>query len=188
MGGARGDPPFRLRRGEVAIGARIERCAIRVARPAWPGGGGDNLGPAHECRVDQVHGLEARQSRGVGIHMLRLAADRFLPRQPEPGEVREDRRLVFRAAAGRVDVLDAQQEAPVCGAAGRVTGERRKGVAEVQFAVRRGREAEDALQRQSVSGLKGSGPCFSRQRFIWGEDQPCRQSRRPTTSPKVWPI
>ncbi len=45
--------------------------------------------------------------------MLRLAPHRRFPGQAQPGEILIDRGLELRPAARRVDILDAQQEAPL---------------------------------------------------------------------------
>ena len=68
--------------------------------------------------------------------MLRLPPHRLFPRDAEPGEVLVDRRLVFRPAARRVDVLDAQQQPPAGGARHVEIEQRRQRMAEMQIAVR----------------------------------------------------
>ncbi len=83
--------------------------------------------------------------------MLRLAPHRLLPVEPEPPQVLEDRRLVFRPAAGRVDVLDAEQEpaARLPGHAG--VEHRRIGMTEMQVAVGARRKSEDGCH----AGMEG---------------------------------
>ena len=44
--------------------------------------------------------------------MLRLPPDGFVETKPEPGEIADDRRIVFGPAAGDVDILDAQDQPP----------------------------------------------------------------------------
>jgi hypothetical protein len=51
--------------------------------------------------------------------MFGLPPDRRRPGQTEPGQVFENRRLEFGAAADGVDVLDAQDEAAALRSAGR---------------------------------------------------------------------
>ena len=75
--------------------------------------------------------------------MLGLPPHRLLPGDAEPGEVLVDRRLVFRPAARRVDVLDAQQQPPAGGARHLDIEQRRQRMAEMQIAVRARREAEN---------------------------------------------
>jgi hypothetical protein len=71
--------------------------------------------------------------------MLGLPPDRRRPRQAQPGQVFENGRLEFGAAAGGIDVLDAQDEAAAsCRVRSR---QRREGVAAMQIAAGRRREA-----------------------------------------------
>ena len=60
-----------------------------------------------EAGIDQLHPAQPVQRRGVILEMLGLAPDRARPRQPEPGEIVQDRGLELGAAAAAVDVLDA---------------------------------------------------------------------------------
>jgi len=60
----------------------------------------------------------------------------------QPGEVVADRGFKLWAAAGEVDVLDAQQEPPAEVAGGVVRQHRRQGVAEMQPAGRTRGEAQ----------------------------------------------
>ncbi len=93
---------------------------------------------------------------GVDVEMLRLAADRNLPADPEPVEVFVNRLLEFRPAAVEVDVLDAQQHAPA-GRPRHVEIEQGGiGVAKMQKTVRGGREAECLVGEASRHAV-GSG-------------------------------
>ena len=145
---------------EIAVAGGVERRAVRVARPGRIGRRPGDLGAAEEGRIDQPHAGQLRQCGGVVVHVLGLAAHGRLPCQAEPAQVVVYRRLVFRPAAGAVDVLDAQQEAAPGGAAAVEIGQRREGVAEMQRAVRRRREAENGL-RGRASGLIAHATCFS---------------------------
>ena len=70
---------------------------------------------------------------------------------PEPGEVAKDAGLVFRPAAGAVDVLDAEQEPPARPPAELEVEQRREGVAEMQFPVRaRARSGKRAASAASA--------------------------------------
>src|SRR5262245_40403343 len=107
------DPALALRAGMGVRSARIERRAIRIARPrpfrfALRDQGG-NLGAAFEARIDEALSLEPRERRSIVIEMVALAAHRLLPGDAEPGEIFVDCGLVFGAAARAVDVLDAQE-------------------------------------------------------------------------------
>ncbi len=59
------------------------------------------------------------QRGAVLRQMLRLHAHLPVPVQAEPGQILQDRRGVFRAAAGRVDILQPQQEPPAASRARR---------------------------------------------------------------------
>src|SRR3546814_5251009 len=84
--------------------------------------------------------------------MLRLAVERAVPIDPEPGEVGERRRDIGLARAAAVDIVDTEAETP-SGAARGIVGEQRAiGVAEVELAGRTRRETgqhETAESRRS---------------------------------------
>ncbi len=120
--------------------ARIKRRTVRIARPrarslAFGHQRGD-LGTALETRVQQPLPFEHRQRGAIVVEMLALLAHRLLPFDAEPGEVLEDRLLVFGAAARLVDVLDAQQQAPARGSGHVEIQECRQCMADMQVAVR----------------------------------------------------
>src|SRR5262249_9199422 len=93
--------------------------------------------------IDQALRFEPRQCRAVLFEMLALAAHRRLPYEAEPGEILEDRRLEFGAAARAVDILDAQQQAATRRPRHLEIGEGGQRVAEMQKAVRARCEAKD---------------------------------------------
>ncbi len=74
---------------------------------------------------------------------LRLEHRFAVPAEPEPFEVRQDRVDMGPAAAGAVDILDPQQEAPAKRTCVRVRLHRRPGVAEVEPPGGAGRESRD---------------------------------------------
>jgi hypothetical protein len=74
--------------------------------------------------------------------MFRLAPHRGLERDTEPRQILPHRRLEFRPAARRVDVLDAQQQASARGARHLEVQERAQRVPEMQKTVGARREAE----------------------------------------------
>ena len=75
--------------------------------------------------------------------MFGLPADRGLPGESKPCKIFKNSGLEFRPAAGRVDVLDAQQQKPSGRARQIEIEQRRIGMAEMQVAVRAGSKAED---------------------------------------------
>src|SRR5437762_2339896 len=90
--------------------------------------------------------------------MFRLPPHRRFPGYPEPGEVLVDRRLEFRPAPGRVDVLDPQQE-PAAGPAREVEiQQRRIGVAKMEVAVRARRESENGWRHHTGLVMPGLVP------------------------------
>src|SRR3546814_16036835 len=72
--------------------------------------------------------------------MLRLAVERAVPIDPEPGEVGERRRDIGLARAAAVDIVDTEAETPPGAARGIVGEQRAIGVAEVELAGRTRRE------------------------------------------------
>ena len=68
------------------------------------------LAAALEARIKQPLRFEFGNGRGVIVEMLALPPHRLHPRNAEPAQILVDRRLVFRAAALDVDVLDPQQQ------------------------------------------------------------------------------
>ena len=137
----------RLLRLEALAGPGIERRAVGIARPGRArrrllrGNAPGNVAARAEARIDEPRESGAR--RRIGGEMLGLPAHRRLPPEPEPGEILVDGGLEFGAAAGEVDVFDAQQEAARMGPRQRLVEQRREGVPEMQEAVGARREAED---------------------------------------------
>jgi hypothetical protein len=71
---------------------------------------GDDLPARAEAGIDEPGGLETGERAAIVVEVIRLPADRAVPRQAEPREVLQDRSLELRTAARPVDVLDAQEE------------------------------------------------------------------------------
>src|SRR5438874_5489817 len=87
--------------------------------------------------------------------MLRLPTHRRLPGNAEPGEVFIDRSLIFRPAARRVDILDAQQESSAPLACQVEIDQRRTGMAEMEIAVRARRKSENGWRHVSCNTRHG---------------------------------
>lgn len=87
-------------------------------------GAGDIFATA-KTGVDQVP--LAQQLEGVRVtpHVVGLAMDRPVPRNAEPSQIYQDRRLEFLAAARLIDILDPQPEQAALGAR-RAKGEQRR--------------------------------------------------------------
>ena len=105
-------PRGAFRRAEMPASARVGRTHFILRRAAGAGDLGLDLPPGAEAGIEQPRGFELRQGRAVIVGMLGLAAYRSVPIKPEPPQILDDRADVFRAAAGMVDVFDAQQKTP----------------------------------------------------------------------------
>ena len=111
-----------------------------------------DLAAAEGTRIDQTHRLQSIERGAVGGEMLGLATRLSVPVEAEPEQILADRRFVLGPAAGGVDVLEAQQEAPAEAARQRMVEHRREGVAEVEEAVGAGGEAGDGIGHRHRSG------------------------------------
>ena len=141
--GHRAAPLVALGRAEASAGAGVGDAHFPLRRAAGPGDLGLDLAPGAEARVQQPLSFEAGERVAVIVDMLGLAAQRPVPGEAEPGEVLDDRVVVFGAAAGMVDVLNPQQEA-AAGLAGRPPPlQCRADMSKVQIAGRARREAGD---------------------------------------------
>ena len=140
--------------------ARIDRRPVRIARPRAGalalGHQRRNLGAAFEARIQQSLRLEPRQRGAIVVEMLALPPHRLLPCDAEPGEILEDRLLVFRPAAGLVDVLDAQQQAPARRPRHVEIQQRGQRMADMQIAVRGRRKAENGCRHAPFFGIPGA--------------------------------
>ena len=99
------------------------------------GAGGDlggDLGAGAEAGVAQAPHAQPVERIGVKRQALGLEDDLLVPVYPEPAQILEDALDMFGATAGRVDILDAQQETPAALPGEVVREQRREGVAEVE--------------------------------------------------------
>ncbi|MNX84865.1 hypothetical protein D3C86_1166820 [compost metagenome] len=94
-----------------------------------------------ETAIEQTARVQGVDDGGVVSQVVRLAPHGRLPIQTQPGQIFKDGGFVFRLAAGRVDVLDAQHKTPAGLARRYPGGQGREGVAPVQPAGGRGGEA-----------------------------------------------
>lgn len=69
-----------------------------------------DIAPRAEAGVGQAGLLQAAQRVAIICKMVALVADVPLPPEPQPGQIVDQLRGVFRPAAVMVDVLDAQQQ------------------------------------------------------------------------------
>ena len=96
----------------------IMRRAIGVVRPSGStfldsGNMLAHLATGHEGRIDKVSLYKRREDGTIFSGMVRLAADRSFPIEPEPCEIFLNGSLEFGGAACRIDILYAQQETAV---------------------------------------------------------------------------
>src|SRR5262245_62248265 len=82
--------------------------------------------------------------------MLRLPPHRRFPGNAKPREIFIDRRLIFRPAACRIDILDAQHEPAAVLTREVEIEQRRIGMAEMEIAVRARRKSENGWRHLSV--------------------------------------
>ena len=157
MGFPRRDPRPRLRARQPAAESGIDRPVRPVRRRAGAFDLRPDLRPGAEAGIDRPHPVECLERPDVIVHMLGLAPDSGLPAEAEPFEVLVDRRFVFRPAAARVDILDAQQETAALPGE-RLREERRIGVSEVQQPRRARREAGDGAGLSVFCHDRGSMP------------------------------
>src|SRR3546814_8171067 len=106
---------------EGTAGAGIDRAG----RPMRRGEAGGDIGAGAEAGIDEAPRLQRAKRRVIGAEMLRLAVERAVPIDPEPGEVGERRRDIGLARAAAVDIVDTEAETP-SGAARGIVGEDRK--------------------------------------------------------------
>jgi hypothetical protein len=77
--------------------------------------GGDICAGA-ETRIEQTHVAQPVERLLIAVQPLRLEGDFAVPADPQPFEIAEDCVDMLGAAAGAVDILDAQAEASAGGA------------------------------------------------------------------------
>ena len=106
--------------------------------------------------------------------VIGLAAHRPVPVEAEPAEIVQDRRLELGPAAGRVDILDAQQEpAGIHRPRPVPPDQRRMRVAQMQKAGRAGRESRDGHRATKIKcgriwlDLKKIRTCCNARCAIW---------------------
>ncbi len=121
----------------------IEGRAVGVDGLGTGSGGCGNLGAGREAGIEQPLGVETGRCRLVECEPLRLTHDGLFPGEAEPGEIVEDLRDEFLAAALAVDVLDAQEEAAAETAGHVGADESGQRMAEMELSVRARRKAED---------------------------------------------
>jgi hypothetical protein len=138
----------RVRAGPRRVGGPVGRLAdVR-----------HDLAAGAETAIQQAACVQVVDDGGIVAKVIGLAPHRRLPIQPQPGQILENRGLIFGPTAGLVDVLDAQDEAPACGARRRPGGQGREGVAPVQQAGGRRGEAGDEHQLRRAAGRRLSRP------------------------------
>ena len=159
MGLAGGDPVRRLGGRQFSANAGIEG-AVRTHERTMRGmaGGGDfRLYVLAGAKTGIGQALLAKniQSRGVIIHMRRLAAHGLFPGQPQPFHVLEDGGVEFNPAAAPVDILNTQQKPPAMRMSG--SKQRRVGMAKMQVSCRAGRKAGNDIHKDTLARPKGGG-------------------------------
>lgn len=149
-----GNPPLAFLHRKRLVGRGIKRHTVGIARPVAPalfaiGDEGAYLAAAHEGGIDEFLADQAPEHRSIFCKMLGLAAHGPFPVEAQPFQIGDHARLELWRAARGVDILDAQQQAAATGICELLVEQRRIGVAQMQFAVGAGREAE--CQERHVS-------------------------------------
>src|ERR1700730_4680055 len=158
---ARGQAGAAFCRRERMRMCRIERRAVRVARPLAPlREHSRDLAAAFEARIEHGQPVEFRQRGAIGVEMRALATHRPLPAQAKPRQILADGVFVLRTATRGVDVFQAQQEAAASGVRHVKIEERGERMAEVEVAVWTGGETKHRL-RHGRSVLFFSCPLYA---------------------------
>src|SRR6056297_315987 len=97
-------------------------------------GGGADIRARAGAGIKEAHVPKVLKRGAVGGQAFGLAQHGAGPVEPEPGEIVEYLRLVFGAAAGRVEIVDAQQETPARRAGHVMRQQGRIGMAQMQGA------------------------------------------------------
>ena len=136
-----------VRHGAAAAGARIDQpLASRACPGLGDGAAGAAAGIEQPARRQPVRGGE------IGRAVLGLPPHRPVPTDPEPAQVLEEARLVLRAAAGAVGVLDSDEERAARLAGHALGGQGAKRMAEMQRAGGRGGETRADGHSAAVAG------------------------------------
>ena len=109
-----------------------------------------------EAAIDQASRFQPLQRGGVKGGPMRLDDRLAVDGKAEPGQILENAVDELGAAAAGVEILDPKQESPAAGARMGMAQRRRKGMAQVQPAGRRGGETCDLQDSLRVKGDKGS--------------------------------
>jgi hypothetical protein len=100
-----------------------------------------DIGASAEAGIEQAHLAQPVERRLIKVEPLRLVRHLAIPAEAQPFEVAKDRLDMLGPAAGAVDILDPQAEAPAMPPREVVRLDRRIGVAEVQATGGTGRES-----------------------------------------------
>ena len=107
------------------------------------GQGGSNLPPGPKTAIDKAARFQGVERGFILREMIRLATHRPVPVEAQPGKVGKDGGLVFRAAAGLVNVFHPQQHLAAM-RTGRIPDmEGRQGMAEMKVPGGRRRKPRD---------------------------------------------
>ena len=131
-------------RMEIAAGAGIDRGLPRsIASGVRGAGRGGDVLAAAEAGIEDAQRFQPGQSGAVVVEMVGLAAHRLFPLEAEPGEVVGDVGFEFGAAAGAIDILDAEQESSSALLGRAKPLQRGISVAEMEMTCRTGRESRN---------------------------------------------
>lgn len=130
----------------------INRRSVRVAPPGCL----CDVRSAAKTGIYKSCGCNALERRDVICGVLALPPRRSPKTKAEPEEIFLNRRFILRPASAPIQILEAQQQAPVQRLGNTLVHQRAIGVAEMQEAVRRWRESQggDAGRVVGAHGAK----------------------------------
>jgi len=132
VGGVGGEEGGALVGGEGAAGAGVEGAFRAVGSVGDAGRFLGDVAAGAEAGVEDLGGVELFNGRGVGGKAVGLTEGGARPGEAEPVEVLLDGVIKFRADAGVVDVLEAEEEGAVVLVGEAVGDEGGVGVSEMQ--------------------------------------------------------
>ena len=153
MRGSDGEAFLALAFGQGFAGSWIDGAFGSVWCAADAGGFLDDFAAGAEAGVDHFAGQELCERGFVGVGSGGLEEWFAIPSEAQPAEVVLDAGEVFRAGAGGIDVLMAEEECAAAFPCQVVCDFRGEGVAEVESAGGAGREAGDGWRRHGAGGV-----------------------------------
>lgn len=157
-----GNPACDLAWRQAPAQPGIERGTIGIHGQACTAGRLGNLGARSETGVEEAHFAETIPLGGIDGKSVRLAPDRFLPDQSEPGEILQYPAHESLTRTAGVGILDPDNETSVHACGQFAPDQRRKCMADMELAGGARRETENGL----LYRLGRHEICWSRVRVV----------------------